>query len=461
VKEKTLALLAQLRAYAQTKPVDVAIYYHEEDSYLMRFANSAISLNTNEHLIRLDFTAYDGNKRASYEMITDAGNLEAMKSGIDTAAEMVVHSQPLTYTPTIPVFKEDWVDERGYDESLAKISNEERLDYFNKAAAGLETDEITLSGIFSCGTNILAMTNTRSEHSQYFKTSDAQVTVVLAHGKQKWEVIAEQSAQKKAELTPEKLNDELAFLVERYHKDQTVQLPLGSYDIVFGPAATAEMLNFFNWIGHNGGLMKRGFSMLKEEQVGTRVFSEKYTLTDDPTRLETFPFTRDYTGIPREPKRIFEEGVFNGFIWYQDDADEYDQTPTGHNVSHLSLTLAGGDHPATSLKELQAMKREKDVLYIPFLHYMNIVNPSKGVITATSRFGAMLFKADGSVEVPYNVRVTQSLLDVFSDKVEWMSKQQTAYNVSMSYGARNPQAIIVPTFVKVKDLEISHSNDAF
>ena len=221
------------------------------------------------------------------------------------------------------------------------------------------------------------------------------------------------------------------------------------------------MLNFFNWIGHNGGLMKRGFSMLTEEQVGTRVFSEKYTLTDDPTRLETFPFTRDYTGIPRDHKPIFEAGVFKGFIWYQDDADEYDQTPTGHNVSHLSLALAGGEHPATSLKKLAAMDREKDVLYIPFLHYMNIVNPSKGIITATSRFGAMLFKADGTVEVPYNVRVTQSLLDVFSDKVEWMSQQQKAYNVSMSYGARNPQAIIVPTFVKVKDLEISHSNDAF
>ena len=44
-----------------------SFFYHEEDSYLMRFANSAISLNTNEHLIRLEITAYDGRKRASYE----------------------------------------------------------------------------------------------------------------------------------------------------------------------------------------------------------------------------------------------------------------------------------------------------------------------------------------------------------------------------------------------------------
>jgi hypothetical protein len=44
--------------------LQAAIFYHEEDSYLMRFANSAISLNTNEHLVRLEITVYEGKKRA-------------------------------------------------------------------------------------------------------------------------------------------------------------------------------------------------------------------------------------------------------------------------------------------------------------------------------------------------------------------------------------------------------------
>jgi hypothetical protein len=92
---------------------------------------------------------------------------------------------------------------------------------------------------------------------------------------------------------------------------------------------------------------------------------------------------------------------------------------------------------------------------------MNIVNPSKGLITASSRFGALLLKKDGSIVVPYNVRVTQSLLDIFSDKVDWMSKAQTVNNTSQSYGSRNPTAIITPTFIKVNDLEISHSNSSY
>ncbi len=461
MKDKIIQTLKQLRAYALEKGYEVSVFYHEEDSHLMRFANSAISLNTNEHLIRLDITAYSGKKRASYELITNLDKLDEMKMAVATAAEMVQHSQPLNYQPTIPDFKETFIDESGYDAALAQISNEERLDYFNQVVKGLETDDLKLSGIFSCGMNVLAMITTKSEHLQFFKTSDAQVTVVLASASLKWEVIAEQSAQKKSELDPLQLQQELAFLVEHYRNDEAVQLPISSYDVVFGPAATAEMLRFMNWIGYNGGLMKRGYSCLKEEQAGQKVLSDKITLLDNPQRMETFPFKRDFTGIERKPYPLFKKGVFQGFVWYQDDADEHGAEPTGHNVSHFSLEVEGGEVDVSTLEELVQMPREKDILYIPFMHYMNIVNPSKGMITGSSRFGALLLKADGSVVVPYNVRLTLSLLEIFGDKVAWLSKTTVPYNVSMSYGARNPISLVVPVFLKVNDLAISHSNPSY
>ncbi len=75
MKERILNTLQDLRKYALGKGVEIAIDYHEEDSQLMRFANSAISLNTNEHLIRIDITAQDGRKRASYGLITNLDKL--------------------------------------------------------------------------------------------------------------------------------------------------------------------------------------------------------------------------------------------------------------------------------------------------------------------------------------------------------------------------------------------------
>jgi predicted Zn-dependent protease len=461
MKDQILQALRDLRDYALKKNIEATFFYHEEDSYLMRFANSAISLNTNEHLIRLEITAYDDKRRASYELITDLKNLDEMKQGVDITAEMVKHATPLSYQTTVPTFNDSFVDENGFDSSLATLSNEERLEYFNKAVAGLETDDIKLSGIFSCGANTIAQINTRSEHTQYFKTSDAQISIVLSHSTLKWEVIAEQSAQKKADLNPTALHHDLSYLMERYQNDAPQQIPLGKYDIVFGPAASGDLLSIMNWIGFSGGSMKRGFSFISEEQVGTKVFSDKFNLTDDPTCLDTFPFQRDLMGMPRSSFPIFENGVFKCFTWSQDDADEYGAQPTGHTVMHKSLVLSGGDKEVTTLEELVAMPRENDILYIPFLHYMNLVNPSKGLVTASSRFGALLLKKDGSVVVPYNVRVTQSLLDIFGDKVAWMSKSQTINNTSQSYGARNPTALIVPIFIQVNDLEISHSNSSY
>jgi predicted Zn-dependent protease len=461
VKDRILNTLDALRHYALQQGYTVELFYHEEDSHLMRFANSAISLNTNEHLVRVDVTAYEGRRRANYGLVTDPARIDDMREGIDIAAEMVKHVQPLTYDPTVPVYGQSFVDEAGYDPALAGISNQDRLAYMNSAAQGLETNEVKLSGIFSNGSNIVAITNTNSEHSLYFRTSDAQITAVLAHATHKWEVLAEQSAQNVSELNPASLQQGLAFLLECYQRGTPQQIPLGTYDVILGPAATAELVSMMNWIGFSGGMMKRDYSFLSEDQVGKRVFSPKFSLIDDPERLETFPFKMDLTGIPRHRYPIVKEGVFQGFVWFQDDADEFGAEPTGHTVLHKSLVLQGNGQEVDSLRELVEMPRETDCLYIPFLHYMNIVNPSKGIVTASSRFGALLLKADGSLVIPFNVRLTQSLLDIFGDKVDWLSQNTIPYNTSQSYGERNPTAIVVPKFVKINGLEISHSNAAF
>lgn len=461
MKEQILETLSELRAYALTKEAHISLDYHEEISHLMRFANSVISLNTNEHLIRLEITATIGRQRASCELITSPRQMEEMKKGIDRAVELARMAQPLNYQPTLAAFAETFCDESGYDASLAEISNAERLEYFNRVAEGLENAEINLGGIFSHGTNIIAQVSTASEHTQYFKTSDAQITAVLSNSRLKWEVVAEQSAWQKSELDPAALNHQLRVMVDLYQKESPLQLALGKYDIVFGAAATASFLEYMGWIGPNGGQMKRGGSFLSEKDLQRKVLSDQFTLTDDPTCLDTFPFKRDALGLERKPFSLFRQGVFQGFMWNQDDADEFGEKPTGHTTAHDSMVLAGGSMGAGTLDELLAMPRDRDLLYIPYIHYIGLVNPTEGILTGSSRFGNLLLKKDGSVAIPYNVRLTQSLLTLFGDPVEWLSQQTVAYNLSNSYGARNPTAMMVPAFMRVNGLEISHSNSSY
>ena len=461
MSNQVIDLLLKLRQAALKRSLQVLVSYHEEDSYLMRFANSAISLNTNEHLISLDFIAFDGRKKASYSMIVDPSIFENMEKGLDLLAEMLPHAQPLSYDPTFPVYEKDTIDERAFDAGLAGLTNEERLAYFNTLGEGLENDDVKLSGIFSSGTTTTAQISTANEHFQYFRSTDAQITAVLSSESLKWEVNAEQSAQKKSDLDAEGLHADLALLVNHYQEDQAVQLPVGKYTVVLGPAATAELTNMMTYYGMTGGALMQGYSFLKEEDSGSLLFSEQINLTDDPREVGIYGQNADRFGLERKPFPLISAGRFQAFMWDQDSADEFDKAPTGHDVSHTSLVMQGGDKSVASLKELLEMPREEDILYIPYIHYMNVVNPTQGMVTGSSRFGALFLKKDGSVQVPYNVRLTQKFTDFFGERVQWLSKEEVAYNVSSSYGRRDPTALKLPRFICVKEIEVSHSNPSY
>ena len=461
MKSKVTTLLKTLRAYAIEKGIRLAINYHEEDSYLMRFANSAISLNTNERLTRLDLAAYDGRQRAEFQMIADPNDLDSIKKAIDTVGEMVQHATPLNYDPTFPVYQQDVYDDRAYCSNLAKLSNAERLAYFNAVAGDLESNDIKLSGNFANGTTINAQISTETDHVQFFVSTDAQILVVLSSLSLKWEVNAEQSAQRKRDLDPQGMHEQLALLLDHYQNAEAVQLPVGKYKVVFGSAAVGEVMNMMVGYAMNGSMVKMGYSFLSPDDIGKQVFSPKLSVVDDPNRTEVFCQMADENGFIRQPFSFVEDGVFKGFAWGQDAADEYDQEPTGHSVPHYSLVVSVGDKPVASLKELLEMPRDEDILYIPYIHYMNMVNPSAGVFTGSSRFGALYLKADGSVQVPYNVRLTQKFTDMFGERVEWMSAKETVYNVSSTYSRRNPEALAIPKYICVKDIEISHSNPSY
>ncbi len=456
-----ISLLRTLRQAALDRGLKATIHYHEEDSFLMRFANSAISLNTNERLVRLDFKAFDGRKTAQVASIVDPTDLDGVKQSLDRLAEMLPHAQPLTYDPTFPVYQKDIVDERSYDPALAALTNQERLEYFNTLAKGLESEDVKLSGIFSNGVTTVAQISTASEHTQFFRSSDAQITAVLSSESLKWEINAEQSAQKKSDLDAVSLHEDLTLLLQNYQQDAAVKLPVGKYTVVLGPAATAELVGMMAMYGMTGAALKQGYSFLTEADQGRRIFSEKFSVTDDPEAVELYAEKADQYGLERKPFALVSNGKFGGFVWDQDTADEFGQKPTGHSINHPSLVVNGGTGEVASLAELIAMEKDEDLLYIPYIHYMNMVNPSEGTITGSSRFGALYLKKDGSVEVPFNVRLTQRFVDFFGDNLCWLSREQVVYNVSSSYDRRNPTALKVPRFVCVKGIEISHSNPSY
>ena len=131
------------------------------------------------------------------------------------------------------------------------------------------------------------------------------------------------------------------------------------------------------------------------------------------------------------------------------------------DIPHLNLAMSAGDKDIKGFDDLKEYARKQDILYIPYIHYSGVVNASEGLVTGSSRFGALLFKQDGSIEVPFNVRFTVKLTDIFGDNLLWLAKEKTSYNNSSTYGMRNPEAIVLPKYIAVDAVRISHANDSY
>ncbi len=460
-RKRMLEALKHLRFYALGKNARAEFVLHHEDSRFLRLANSGVSLNTSESLTRLDVTVYGIKSKATAGIMGDLSDLSALEACVDKAITMLSFAGELTYIPTLDAIKQDVDTREGYDAGLAELTSDELLDYVNLSAHGLESEDAMLSGNFSHGRTLMCIMNTLSPHHVFWEGSDAQITLVLSSVKNKWELNAEQSAANKTGLDPSPLNRRLKLLKDLYASCPSLEVPKGSYRVVFGPAATAEYLDVLTSLGLSGELYKRGYSFNRESDSGKQKLSSMVSVWEDPDARDCFPMPADSFGRLRPRRACYDKGVFNGFLWSQAAADEFGAEPSFIDVPHLSFVLQGGEENTGSLEELIDRPRDRDILYVPYLHYMGLVNPTEGLVTGTSRFGALWLKKDGSVAIPYNVRFTEKVEDIFGSKLLWMSRNLAPYNMSQSYDRRDPLAVVVPELICCDDIQVELSNSSF
>ncbi|RLD08340.1 MAG: hypothetical protein DRI44_09935 [Chlamydiae bacterium] len=458
MKAKIKKLLAELNNFARGKNITAEYLLHAEKSNLIRLANSAVSLNTSEELVKLIVTSRRGRRAGTYSITTDLSAIDRMKSAIVSADEIAQSADEVNYDVTLTPMTQLPDDDVNFDDALVGMNSSEKLDFINKAVGTLETDKIKLSGIFSTGAVWEAVANTLSESVLFHSVSDGQISLELTHSELKWEIAATQSAISKSDLNPEKIQSQLSTLLNIYQNTSPEIIKTGKYDIILSGEALAELIGMMEYIGFSGGLFKRKMSCLRDEHLGKKIFDDKLTIVDDPAVRETFPSVFDYNGNQRSKFTFVENGVFKQFMWDRDSADEFNEKETGHDVSGLSTVISSGNELVSSINDIPENKEL--TLFIPHLHYMNIVNMTEGIITACSRFGALIFDKENKIRVPFNFRLTDNFFNIFND-IEWISNETVAVNTSNSYGMRSPAAAFVPKFIKLKNISITHVNKSF
>jgi len=126
----------------------------------------------------------------------------------------------------------------------------------------------------------------------------------------------------------------------------------------------------------------------------------------------------DYEGVPKRRVTFFDRGIATDVVYDSYTAGREGKQSTGHALPapnsygpmplHLFLAAGDADHAAL----LRGIDRG---LWVTRFHYVNVVQPTKAILTGMTRDGTFLIE-NGEISRPvHNLRFTQSVLDALSE----------------------------------------------
>ncbi len=380
-----------------------------EHSSLTRFANNRITQNVAEHNAQVSVRAVLGKRVgvASTNRLDDVSLRAACEAAVRAAR--IAPEDPSF--PGLPAPQPVEMPDRTTAATLA-VDAEARA-----RAAGTIIEQsrergLTAAGKVRAAEHTLAVANSLGVDVGMALTG-AQATVLSmgAESGSGWASFLDADASK---LAPEALGGVAADLAERSANPQA--LDAGSYTVVLGPEAVADILDFLAYVGFSAKAVAEGRSFMSGH-AGERLLSELVTIADDALAPHAMGTTFDYEGQPRRRISLVERGVVGlpvtDSYWAaklaRDNTGHALPAPNSYGPMPLNVELAAGD--ATIDELIGSVTRG---VYVTRFHYVNVEDPVSVLLTGMTRDGTFLIE-DGRLAAPLkNLRFTQSAVQALA-----------------------------------------------
>lgn len=455
-KNKAQEMICAVRARAADRGIDASFTLHCEKSHLMRIGNNSVSLNTSEHLTRLDIEVINGRRTGSHTQTGDVTSEAYIEKALQIAVDKAEVASEKDYQP-LSVVSEAAVSENSqYDQALETVDPSFKADAYQKIIDEVGAD-YNYSGSWSSGSMELFLVSTANENTMHHLATDQDFNIVLKHPQKKWELRQWQSGWRLDHFKVEDVIAGFRKLLPTYEKHDGFKLEPGEYRVAFGSAAIAEVLMMACYTGFYGRSYEEKQGWTAKNKLGDKILGDNITLIDDPADDNTFRFGFDLMGKVRRQFPLVKNGVMQNLMYDSMTAARYGRELTAHTGGSASIVMQPGNAAADLLAAVKGMGR---VIYIPALHYLNIPNPSQGIFTGSSRFNAVLIENGEVVSPIFSSRVTDSFQNVFGN-VSLISSQSEPVNLSNTYGRRMPEASAVPAYIVSEKVKITDSADSF
>ena len=420
-KDQAMKILTAALDYSKAEQTEVVLM--GEQTWLTRFAESAISQNIAQEETTLVVTAVNAKKigLVSTNDVSEAGIEKAVKA----AGEVSRYQQPDERFASFPdTIAAPTVSKSESGEPNLKYSPADMANVVAQVASSAGKADLAASGAFRHDISTVAVANSLGVR-QIGRTGKGELSLtIVGKGEQSGFAIG---------CHPDPAKIDFGAIAKRAVEKAArninpISLPDGQYTVILEPAAVGQLLLFLGFLGFGGKTVsqKRSFLSGKEGELLT---GENITITDEPDNPLFGSLLFDYEGITRKRLTLIDHGKAGDAAFDSYYANLMGVQPTGHAVEPnnaygpypKNMAIAPGE---STLEEMIA-STQRGVLITHFW-YINFLNPMRTMITGTTFDGTFLIENGAVGSAIKNMRTNQSILEAFAN-VEMLSKDRIVY----------------------------------
>jgi PmbA protein len=270
---------------------------------------------------------------------------------------------------------------------------------------------LSVSGAFNEIEGETSVSNTNNVWA-YHKNSSASISTIITGDKGTG--FASQNAQGGTEIAIDELSQ---TAIQKATFGDFIDFSPGEYEVILEPAAVAELMDFFSWLGPNARIYHEDVSFY-QGKLGTQVLDKQITIRDNPQNASGYPVGFDLEGAPKSVTTLVDKGVLTNVVYDSYHANKYNAENTGHALlapntwgpipTHLEI-----EPGAYSMDDM--VKNVKEGLLITRFWYTRVIHHKQLILTGMTRDGTFYIK-DGKIAGRVrNLRYTESVIEALKN----------------------------------------------
>jgi len=391
---------------------------------LTRFANNTIHQNVAEENYQLSIRTAFGRKtgRATTNKFDDESVRRCVQAS-EALARVQQEDPDLLPVAGPESFGAGPQVGRAFFET-ATVGPAERAAAVAKIVEVAKRQGLTTAGIYSTAESVEAVVNSRGLAAFHTQTSAEISITMLAKDSSGWQKLNSPDARN---LEPVALAETAA----KKARDSAApkELAPGKYTVILEPAAVLDMVGFMFWDwGGQAILDERSFL---NNRIGTQLFGENISITDDAYHPLQSGAPFDGEGVRRKKIAVVEKGVPKRLVYARGTAEKMKTSDHAAKVGPVEATGHGfpvpneiGEMPmnivfeggSKSLADMIA-GTESGVL-VTRLWYIREVDPYEKILTGMTRDGTF-YVQNGKIQHGIrNFRFNESLIHMLANVEE-------------------------------------------